>query len=215
MSVKAIDGQTIKYGKQVSELQENIVINDNSISGTLKNVASYPQFGDEEAYSSSHYLALSFESKNANVVKTRITNGTSGWVDITEDMFCVYRIKDNAIQKIEIVATRDGEVVTKTFSLTELILEDPSPSGTNNYNDLDNKPMINGVELVGDVAFEDIAKGESLKAFNPSTFVSYSDVQEFTKDYNDFENKPRINGVELINDVALEYIIEDGNEIAY
>ena len=30
--------------------------------------------------------------------------------------------------------------------------------GTTDYNDLDNKPMINGVELTGDVALEDIIK---------------------------------------------------------
>ena len=35
-------------------------------------------------------------------------------------------------------------------------LEEGGAGGTTNYNDLDNKPRINGVELTGDVALEDI-----------------------------------------------------------
>lgn len=33
---------------------------------------------------------------------------------------------------------------------------DPQPSGSTDYNDLENKPRINGTELVGDKDFSDL-----------------------------------------------------------
>lgn len=51
--------------------------------------------------------------------------------------------------------------------------------GTSNYNDLTNKPKINGVELVGDVSTDDL------------------NINLGASDYVDLTNKPSINGVEL------------------
>jgi hypothetical protein len=41
---------------------------------------------------------------------------------------------------------------TSTFNLT---LETPAPEGTSDYNKLINKPYINGVEIIGYMAWED------------------------------------------------------------
>lgn len=42
----------------------------------------------------------------------------------------------------------------------EIKLIDGVPMGTNNYNDLDNKPSINGVTLVGDKTFEQLGRDD-------------------------------------------------------
>lgn len=108
----------------VSELQEEIVITDDAISGKLKNVLSYPGFGDKDSAQPGHYLALSFESDNSDKITTRVVGGSRKVTDCTADKFCVYRIKNNT-QKIEVKATKGDETITKTYALTDLqLLED-------------------------------------------------------------------------------------------
>lgn len=58
--------------------------------------------------------------------------------------------------------------------------------GTNDYNELINKPKINGTELIGDVSLEDLGFSSG------------------TEDYDVLIHKPKINGVELSGDVSLE-----------
>lgn len=110
----------MKYGKTISEIQDNIMIADNAISGTLKKVESYPGFGDAEANNPNYYLALSFDT-NADKIVTKVIGGTEQEVDITADKFCVYRIKNNT-QKIEIKTTKDNQINTKVYSLEKLTL---------------------------------------------------------------------------------------------
>lgn len=57
--------------------------------------------------------------------------------------------------------------------------------GSKNYEDLENKPKINGVELSGDTSFEDLGF-------------------EGTKSYDELENKPSIAGVELSGEKTLD-----------
>lgn len=61
----------------------------------------------------------------------------------------------------------------------------PAPSGTTDYNDLENKPSINGIPLEGDKSLEDLGiKG--------------------TASYNDLEDKPTLNGIPLEGDMSPE-----------
>lgn len=55
-------------------------------------------------------------------------------------------------------------------------------SGTDNYNNLSNKPKINGVALTGNKTSSDLH------------------IESGTDDYEDLTNKPSINGVELLGD---------------
>lgn len=57
--------------------------------------------------------------------------------------------------------------------------------GTTDYNNLDNKPSINGVTLVGNKTTEDLGI-------------------EGVTDYDELENKPTINGVELEGNLSTE-----------
>lgn len=54
----------------------------------------------------------------------------------------------------------------------------PTPGGTTDYNDLENKPSINGVTLEGDLSLEDLG------------------ISQVTM-YADLQDKPSINGVTL------------------
>lgn len=63
---------------------------------------------------------------------------------------------------------------TFTLTLATPIVKDPSSSM--NYNDITNKPKINGVELEGDLSLEAI--GAQPAGDYPSQSMSSSDVDE-------------------------------------
>lgn len=122
--VTATSSGTERYGLQVSALQDNIRIENNAITGNLKLVEQYPQFGDKEASKPGHYLALTVEVPEGATVTTKIEGGTNpDYVDLTMDKFCVYRIKDTS-QKIKIKTKKDSMEVEKTYALTGLVLDE-------------------------------------------------------------------------------------------
>ncbi len=121
--IKAASSGETKYGLSVDNLQENIQITENAITGKLKKITSYPQFSSIEEEQSGHYLALDVEVPEGAKVSTKVEGGTnSDYVDLTSDKFCVYRIKDTS-QKIKIKTQKDGKEVEKTYDLTELNLD--------------------------------------------------------------------------------------------
>ena len=125
--VSVTSSGTQRYGLQVDTLQEGIRVTENAITGNLKLVDSYPQFGDEEASNPGHYLALDVTVPEGSTVTTKIDGGTKpDYVDLTSDKFCVYRIKDKDTQKIKIKTRKGEEEVEKTYSLTGLVLQGPT-----------------------------------------------------------------------------------------
>lgn len=86
---------------------------------------------------------------------------------------------------------------TETLESIEQYLEDnpieqggSGTGGTTDYADLNNKPTINGVEVVGDLSLEDLG----ITGGGGSG----------TTNYNDLTNKPSINGTELSGDITLD-----------
>lgn len=104
------------FGKYTSDLQENIVITDDAISGTLKYVADYSSaFGGDLA--SGNYLALHFDAPETATVKVKLTDE----VTLDEDRIIILRIADKDTQTITATLTMpDEQTVTKVYSLTGL-----------------------------------------------------------------------------------------------
>lgn len=75
----------------------------------------------------------------------------------------------------DVHSVRSGNMFTLT-------LVTPAPekegSGTNNYDDLTNKPRINGVELVGDLSLEDIGIPDLSNV--PTQTLSNEELDEIT-----------------------------------
>ena len=110
------------FGKTVSDLQDDIIMTDDAIAGTLKYVDDYSSaFGP--GLDSGNYIALKFESDPDAEITVEIIGGTSGPVTLDEDGIWVGRIADKDSQTIEVVASKDGASTTKTFDLTELECE--------------------------------------------------------------------------------------------
>ena len=120
----AESGDTTLFGKKVSDLQSNIVIGENAISGSLKHVTGYTEFSSKSSEQEGHHLALKFDVTPADAVTTvELVGGTKGPVTLDADKNIVLLIKSNTTQSIKVVSTKDGASVTKTYTLTGLTLE--------------------------------------------------------------------------------------------
>ena len=111
-------------GKKVSDLQSNVVVGEDTISGSLKHVTGYTGFSSKTSEQEGHYLALKFDVTPADAVTTvELVGGTKGPVTLDADKNIVLLIKSNTTQSIKVVSTKDGSSVTKTYTLTGLTLE--------------------------------------------------------------------------------------------
>ena len=120
LTVEAVDGETSCYGKQAKDLQSDIVISDDTITGTLNYVTGYEQFNpSDKSEQSGNYIALSLTSDEDAEIKTQLIGGNKGEI-IIDDGFCVYRITDHESQKIKVSVTKGEDVVTKTYDLSGL-----------------------------------------------------------------------------------------------
>lgn len=118
LDVEADDPTETRYGKTVSTLQSDIVINDDSISGTLNYVTGYTGYSGDTDLQSGYYIALKFDVPNgATTTIAALNNGGSGTpVDLGSDDYAVGRITTKNA-KIVVSTTLAGVTVSKTYSL--------------------------------------------------------------------------------------------------
>ena len=124
LDVEPTDPTTTRYGKAVSALQEDVVINDKFIKGTLHYVTGYTGFSDDTAKQEGNYLALDFTASDGATTTAQLVgpNGTDA-IDVSTDMYAVFRITDKNAQKIRVSSTLNSDTVVKTYSLAGLVLE--------------------------------------------------------------------------------------------
>lgn len=123
VTVTAAGESETKYNVQVSELQENIVITDKAITGTLKYKENYEGFSSDPKMQEGNFLALDFSATNEGTIKTQIIGGVSGPKEV-DDGYCVYRITDPKTQKISVVVSKEDYSETKTYDLSGLICKE-------------------------------------------------------------------------------------------
>lgn len=119
-TVEAEDGGVTIFGKAVSDLQEDVVISGNAISGTLKAVTGYTGFSGDPALQDGNFLALKFTAPSGAIVTVELLGGYSGPVDLDADMNGVWRIENKDTQRLKVTVTKGSEVATKTYSLAGL-----------------------------------------------------------------------------------------------
>ena len=126
MSIRAdISTSEDLLGKSVTDLQSNIAIGSDSISGSLKYVTGYTGFSGNTEEQSGNYLALKCDGvPEADEVTFELVNGTVGHpVTLDSDRLIVVRITDIENQYIVVTATKGGTTMSKTLYLTGLTLE--------------------------------------------------------------------------------------------
>lgn len=111
------------FGKVISDLQDDIEIGDDVITGTLKHVVDYTGFSGDQALQSGNYIAIHAFVPDVDdvVITVKVTNP----VVLDEDGIAVLRIADKNSQTITVVASKEGyESVEKVFDLSGLTCEE-------------------------------------------------------------------------------------------
>ena len=118
------DGEAVLFGKAVNELQSDMVVADDEVTGTLKYVNGYVDFSSNTSEQSGNYLALKIEAEPAEAeMVVELVGGTKGPVALDDDMNIVLLIKNKDTQSIKVTATHNGESITKIYGLSGLTLE--------------------------------------------------------------------------------------------
>lgn len=129
--VEPVAGTETKYGKKVSDLQDDVVISTNrKIDGTLHYVTGYTEFNSSEpTKQEGNYLALDFSDNwlgdtDPTTFTVELKGGKKGPVTLTDgDAFCVFRVTNPNTQSIEVVSTDSTGTTTVKYSLKGLTLE--------------------------------------------------------------------------------------------
>ena len=105
----------------VSDLQSDVEVNGDKISGTLK----YIDYGTlKDVWGAGYFLCLKFsdvdESATSVSVGLKPTEG-SGMAELDEDMNAVFKITDKGNQKLKVVSTDGTRSTVQTFDLNGLI----------------------------------------------------------------------------------------------
>ena len=123
MSVDSdISASTDLFGKTVDDLQTNVVIGTNAITGTLKYVDDYTGFSSRVSEQSGNYIVIHAEVPDVEdaTITVKVTNP----VTLDEDGIAVLKIADKNSQTITVVASKEGyDSVTKVYSLTGLVTQ--------------------------------------------------------------------------------------------
>lgn len=124
LSVFRLNGKAVLFGKTVNELQSDVVVSDDEVTGTLKYVDGYVDFSSNVSEQSGNYLALKIEAEPAEAeTVVELVGGTKGPVTLDDDMNIVLLIKNKDTQSIKVTTTHNEESVTKTYGLSGLTLE--------------------------------------------------------------------------------------------
>lgn len=127
LSIDPESSSTTVLGKQVSDLQYDVFVNDSSVQGTLKYVTGYTGYSGNPEEQEGNFVALKFNTTDdANVTTTvKMINGPQDGrvVTLDSDMQLVSRVVTNK-QKIEVVTknSETGEEIKRTISYSGLKL---------------------------------------------------------------------------------------------
>ena len=116
-----IDPATDLLGKVVGDLQANIVVGTDKITGTSKWVTGYTGWSGKKSEQKGNYLALHFGCGDF-VIGTSVTINVNG-VDLDPDGLFVMRFRDNSVHpKIVVKASKDGYATfTKVYDCSEIV----------------------------------------------------------------------------------------------
>lgn len=110
-------------GKTTEDLQQDVVIRETDIGGTLKYVTDYTGFSDKKAEQKGNYLALKFTVTPPTANTTvELVGGTSGPRKLDSDGTIVLRIADPLTQTVKVVSTVGSDSIEKSYKLNNLVL---------------------------------------------------------------------------------------------
>ena len=121
--VDGADEESVWLGKAVHELQSNVHVNDDYITGTLHYIDDFTGFSNVAKEQHGNYLALKFETEAGSTTTVEIVGGSSGPVALDSDKVWIGRITDPDRQTIRVITSKNGSKVTKVYGLNRLVCE--------------------------------------------------------------------------------------------
>ena len=110
-------------GKIVTDLQDEVTVSGNTISGTLAYIDDYTGFSGDPAEQVGHFLAVKCTANEGDTIVLDLIGGNHGPVTLDEDGICIIRISNKDTQKLKYIATSaDGSTETRVYNLTGLTL---------------------------------------------------------------------------------------------
>lgn len=116
LTIDPEDDDTTVLGKTVGDLQSGVIVNNNSIEGTLKYVTGYTGYSADPELQSGNFLALKFAAAEGATTTVQVLGGSGEIKTLDSDMNAVFRI-ERTNQKIKVVSTVDGESNERILSL--------------------------------------------------------------------------------------------------
>lgn len=123
LTVEGEDESREWLGKSVSDLQSNIQVNDDYITGTLHYVTDFTGFSGLAREQQGNYLALRFEDETGATTVVELVGGKHGPVTLDSDKVCIFQIADTEKQTIKVTTSKNGSSVTKIYGLQRLNCE--------------------------------------------------------------------------------------------
>lgn len=114
VTVTAESGDTDFWGTSGSDIQENVEVSGNKITGTLKYLSSGQLVTD---WGAGNFLALKFSDIPASATSVKVglePSQGSGLVELDEDKNAVCKITNKFVQKF-VVQTSDGQSTHKEY----------------------------------------------------------------------------------------------------
>lgn len=110
-------------GKVVTDLQSNVSVGENAITGELKYVTGYTGFSSNPAEQEGNYLVIHCESAEPDAVITvEVVGGYSGPVTLDDDGIIILRIANN-MQAVRVTCYAGGAYKELTYGLTGITLD--------------------------------------------------------------------------------------------
>lgn len=118
ISVRAIPTGIDLFGKDASDLQSNIAVSDDKITGHLNYVTDYTGFSSKVEEQQGNYLAIHAEcSDSSAVISVKVTKA----VTLQEDGDIVLLIRDHTTQTVTVTAKIEGQDdIVNVYSLADL-----------------------------------------------------------------------------------------------
>lgn len=124
LTVEAPSNTDNVLGKLASDLQNNVILSGDNITGTLKYVSGFTGYSEDTALQEGNYLALKINAAPIDVVVTAELLGSSeASKKIGADGVATFRITNTASQSIKVTAIMGRETTIKTYGLSGLKLE--------------------------------------------------------------------------------------------
>lgn len=114
------------FGKNVSDLQSDVTVTTNQVTGTLAYVTDFTGFSGDPELQKGNFLALSFDADpEADKIEVEFVGALTniGPQELDSDKDICVRITNKDTQYIVATAYKGGEVTRRTIKLDQLVLE--------------------------------------------------------------------------------------------